>query len=107
MTLTKVIYHEVAERALTNGPIADRLEEFGEDVARGARSRVAVRTGRLLGSIRVETPPEPLGDKQFAVDVPADATNAGFPYAVALEYGTRYMTEDPFLIPALEEIEDG
>lgn len=107
MALIKVIYHELAEKALVEGPISDQLEDYGEEVAREARSRVRVRTGKLLSSIRVETPPEPLGDKQFAVDVPADATNAGFPYAIALEYGTQHMTEDPFLIPALEEIADG
>lgn len=99
MAITKVVYNEAEERRLQRGPIADDATDRGQQVAQGMRSRVRVRSGKLLGSIRVE-PADVTGD-EVAVDVPADAENNGFPYAMALEFALEY----PFMIPALEEIE--
>lgn len=103
MAATRVVYSDAEERSLKQGPISDHLEGEGRDVARGARGRVAVRSGKLLGSIDIE-PTEITGD-DVAVDVRADAENAGFPYAIAHEFSTNHMVGTPFLIPSLEEID--
>lgn len=103
MALTRVVYNDAEERRLQQGPIGDHFEDEGRDVARAARGRVRVLSGKLLGSIDTE-PAEVTGD-DVAVDVRADAENAGFPYAIAHEFSTRHMVGTPFLIPSLEEID--
>ncbi len=71
-------------------------------VAERARELVPVRTGHLLASIRAD-----LGDAEDSsegafspVTVVADA-----PYASYVEFGTSRMEAEPFMQPAVEEIE--
>lgn len=103
MALVRVVYHEAEEQRLLKGPISEHLEDEGREVARAARSRVRVKSGKLLGSIRSESAETAGGEAQ--VDIPADAENNGFPYAIPLEFGATHMSDYPFLIPALEEID--
>lgn len=92
-------------QALVDGPIADDAQRRGQAVAGAARRRVRVDTGELLGSISAEAGDD--GTHPVA-DIRADALAPdGFPYGVAVEFGAAHMTEDPFLRPALEEINDG
>lgn len=104
MALTKVVYHEPVEDALLDGPIARNIEERGRAVGAGMRSRVAVRSGKLQGSIESRPAEVSRGADEVEVEVAADAVNAGYPYAIALEFGATHMDEDPFMIPALEEV---
>ncbi len=85
--------------------IFDRLQQVLKNgavrVAERARELVPVRTGHLLASIRPD-----LGDVENAeeafepVQVIADTEYASF-----VEFGTSRMDPEPFLGPAVDEIE--
>jgi len=93
-TLPPDIFERV-QQVLMNGAIR---------VAERARELVPVRTGHLLASIRAETGAEDSlegGQPAFdPVQVIADT-----PYASFVEFGTSRMEAEPFLTPAVEEIE--
>lgn len=100
---TRVEWHDRVWDELVDGPIADHMEDIGEDVATRAERRVRRRTGYLASTIRVEQAVEA---DSAAADVSADAENNGFPYAVALEApAVQLHRAYPFLTPALEEID--
>ncbi len=90
-TLPPEIFERV-QQVLKNGAV---------DIAERARELVPLRTGHLLASIRAD-----LGDVEDSeeafdpVQVIADT-----PYASFVEFGTSRMEAEPFLGPAVEEIE--
>ena len=67
------------------------VEDAGAETLSAARDIVPVRTGRLKASLYMQ--PE-----ETACRVAATA-----PYAVFVEWGTRYMSPRPFLLPAARE----
>lgn len=85
-------------------------------VAQEAKERVPVDTGRLRDSIHGE----PRGRHSYAVvaDATSDWRRSGaphsgsrrrsptsdfaFPYGIVVEFGSRYQSGQPFLIPSLE-----
>lgn len=69
------------------------LLDAGEQIADGAKSRVATDTGELAGSINVRA-----DDEGASVIVEATAAHAKF-----VEFGTRHTPARPFLLPAFEE----
>lgn len=64
------------------------------DVQRGAKVRSPVRTGRLRNSIAVDPAPDGLKAK----------IGTNVEYAPFVEFGTRFMSAQPFLWPALVEV---
>ncbi|MFA5363695.1 MAG: HK97-gp10 family putative phage morphogenesis protein [Candidatus Bathyarchaeia archaeon] len=68
-----------------------QLREWAEAVKVSAEKRVPVRTGNLRNSIYAKV-------TDWVAEVGADAT-----YAVAVEFGTRYMRARPFLFPSVQE----
>jgi HK97 gp10 family phage protein len=71
-------------------------------VAERARELVPVRTGHLLASIRAE-----IGDMEEEASPAFDPIEvvAETPYASFVEFGTSKMGAQPYLAPAVEEIE--
>ena len=65
-------------------------ELIGNDIQSGAKARAAVDTGFMRDNITLET----LGNGFRAV--------AEAPYSGYVEYGTRKMAAQPFMIPATE-----
>jgi HK97 gp10 family phage protein len=103
-------------RNLADGVLRDRvyraLEEGGEQVAIEAMIRAPKRTGALAMSIKTKGNPKTLGVKVFA-DYPdtgrvrktkTKKQKAGSReyYAIAVEYGTKHVRAQPFLMPAGE-----
>lgn len=104
-------------RQLEDGVLRDRvfgaMQKGAERVEMEARSRVTVETGALRQSIKKTN-----GDKKnLTISVVADYPNTGRTrktktrkqkagskeyYAMAVEYGTRHMQAQPFLMPAGE-----
>ncbi len=90
-TLPPEIFDQV-QQVLMNGAIR---------VAERAREMVPVRTGHLLASIRADLGDAEDGSEAFSpVTVVADAA-----YASYVEFGTSRMEAEPFMQPAVEEIE--
>ena len=70
-------------------------------VAERARELVPVRTGHLMASIRAD-----LGDAEDSSEAfPPVTVIADTPYASFVEFGTSSMEPEPFMQPAVEEIE--
>lgn len=67
------------------------VNRAGERMVQIARSLVRVRTGQLRDSIRAR--------KTKAMNIVIEATA---PHAAPNEYGTRYMSAQPFMRPAME-----
>lgn len=99
--------------------ISDKLvEEAASQVATIAKQICPVDTGSLQSTIYVKTHDastygqgfeEPTGDSYILpeVDVPPSGTAyvaAADNYAIYVEFGTRYMGAEPFMIPALETV---
>ncbi len=90
-TLPAEVFERV-QQVLRNGAIR---------VAERAQELVPVRTGHLLASIRPDIGDTEEGEEAFEpVQVVADT-----PYASFVEFGTSRMEAQPFLGPAVEEIE--
>ncbi len=90
-TLPAEIFDRV-QQVLKNGAVR---------IAERARELVPVRTGHLLASIRADLGDVEDSDEAFEpVQVIADT-----PYASFVEFGTSRMEAEPFLGPAVEEIE--
>jgi HK97 gp10 family phage protein len=90
-TLPLEIFERV-QQTLKNGAIR---------VAERARELVPVRTGHLLASIRPDIGEEEDAEEAFQpVMVIADT-----PYASFVEYGTSRMDPQPFMEPAVDEVE--
>lgn len=70
---------------------AEAVEATAKDIAKDAKARVPVRSGRLRDSIT----PERIDEFTQIVTVHAE-------YAAFVEYGTRHMAAQPYLIPAVE-----
>lgn len=87
------------------GEIFDRVQQVLKNgairVAERARELVPVRTGHLLASIRADV--GDVEDSEEAFD-PVQVT-AETPYASFVESGTSRMEAEPFLGPAIDEIE--
>lgn len=81
---------EVAE-ALTPA-LEEAATEATEAIAADARSHAPVRSGELRDSIAVQ--PGDSGLSKLIV--------VGAPYGIYVEFGTRFMAAEPFLLPALE-----
>jgi len=71
--------------------IQQQLERWAMEVLEFARSLAPIRTGRLRDSIYAKT-------SGWVIQIGAEA-----PYAIFVEFGTRYMQAQPFLYPAVEE----
>ncbi len=85
---------EKVQQVLMNGAIR---------VAERAREIVPVRTGHLQASIRADLGTEggsDVGEAFESVSVIADT-----PYASFVEFGTSRMDPEPFMQPAVDEIE--
>jgi HK97 gp10 family phage protein len=79
----------------------DRLQKAGEVVAKAARQKVPVDTGKLRETIRVTRLP---GDPKQDIRVYAGSRKKGEAYyAHMVEYGTVKMKAKPFLRPALNQ----
>src|SRR2546426_4577004 len=90
-TLPPDIFGRV-QQVLMNGAIR---------VAERARELVPVRTGHLLASIRPEIEDAQDSEEAFTpIRVVADAEYASF-----VEFGTSRMEAEPFMQPAIDEIE--
>ena len=90
-TLPSEMFEQV-QQVLMNGAIR---------VAERARELVPVRTGHLLASIRPEIEDaEDLEEAFSPIGVVADAEYASF-----VEFGTSRMEAEPFMQPAIDEIE--
>src|SRR6058998_2438135 len=90
-TLPPEIFERV-QQVLMNGAVR---------VAERARELVPVRTGHLLASIRADLGEGEVEGETFSpVQVVADTSYASF-----VEFGTSRMQAEPFLTPAVEEIE--
>ena len=90
-TLPSEMFEQV-QQVLMNGAIR---------VAERARELVPVRTGHLLASIRTEVGDAEDSSEAFSpVTVVADAEYASF-----VEFGTSRMEAEPFMQPAVDEIE--
>lgn len=76
--------------------IAERIEQAAERVKQEAKRRCPVRTGRLRRSIDKVQQGELAWIVTYAVDDP------GAYYGLFVELGTRFMSPQPFLGPALE-----
>ncbi len=71
------------------------------DVAQLTRENAPVRTGRLRDSVRVEDGSDIGEDEAFGpIQVVASA-----PYSSFVEYGTSRMNPEPFMQPAVDEIQ--
>lgn len=71
--------------------VQDELERWAMEVREYARSLAPVRTGYLRSSIYARV-------QGWIAEIGAEA-----PYAIYVEFGTRYMQAQPYLYPALEE----
>jgi len=90
-TLPSEMFEQV-QQVLMNGAIR---------VAERARELVPVRTGHLLASIRPEIEDAQDSEEAFSpIRVVADAEYASF-----VEFGTSRMEAEPFMQPAIDEIE--
>jgi len=80
----------IQQEAVLSGDIAKDMQKF-------ARRHVAVRTGALFRGIEYH-----YGD---SAEVTASSRAGGAPreYAYYNEYGTRYMSPHPFMMPAFVE----
>lgn len=76
-----------------NGRIAAAIEDGANEIVAIAQGLVPVRTGALKASIAAT-----LTD-MYAASVSADAG-----HAIYVEYGTRFMAAQPFLLPAAEAV---
>ena len=81
---------EAIDRIQTESAII--LDEYGQEMETTAKQLVPVRTGNLRESIRHER-----------ADVEHLWLQAEAPYAAYVEYGTRKMTAQPYLEPAIEQ----
>lgn len=82
-------------RIIAGEPAAiDRASKaYADAVAELAQQLAPYATGALRASIHTE----PEGERSYKVV-------AGVPYAVYVEFGTRYMAAQPFLTPAWRHI---
>lgn len=71
--------------------VHEQLRKWAADVKASAMQRVPVKTGHLRRSIYAKV-------GEWVAEVGADAA-----YAMAVEFGTRYMRARPFLFPAVQE----
>lgn len=71
--------------------VQEKLERWAMEVREYARSLAPVRTGYLRSSIYAKV-------QEWTAEIGAEA-----PYAIYVEFGTRYMQAQPYLRPALEE----
>lgn len=69
------------------------IQENADDLQAVARRNAPVRTGFLRDHINV------VKQGPLHVDVTSEA-----PYASFVEFGTRYMAAQPYLMPAIEEV---
>ena len=90
--LTRLVEHLDTAQKRTPEMTQSVLMEAGTWIANRMRELVPVRTGRLQASIQtIEYP-------GTVVVGPVDV-----PYSLFVEYGTRYMTAQPYIRPAAEE----
>lgn len=82
-----------------NGAVWIALARLGQEVVNIAKFLVPVDTGRLRSSITFQMSTL---DSRPAVEV---GTNVE--YAPFVEFGTRYMRAQPYLIPALIRVAEG
>ncbi|MCW4016805.1 MAG: HK97 gp10 family phage protein [Candidatus Bathyarchaeota archaeon] len=71
--------------------VHEQLTKWATDVKESAKQRVPVKTGQLQSSIYSKI-------SEWIAEVGAQTT-----YAMAVEFGTRYMRARPFLYPAVRE----
>ena len=75
---------------------ATAVRQTAKGIVKGAQTRVPIDTGHLRSSIKAET----LDDHQALVTVNTRDEGHSQSYAAFVEYGTRRMAAQPFLIPA-------
>ncbi len=78
---------------LINSRIAAAIEDGANEIVAIAQGLVPVRTGALKASIAATL------TEMYAASVSADAG-----HAIYVEYGTRFMAAQPFLLPAAEAV---
>jgi len=76
-----------------NGRIAAAIEDGANEIVTIAQGLVPVRTGALQASITASL------TEMYAASVSADAG-----HAIYVEYGTRFMAAQPFLLPAADAV---
>jgi HK97 gp10 family phage protein len=104
MAVKKLEIHQ-AEMARLFGPsgeVARDLERRGDVVADSQKRRAAVDTGRMRDSVtRSNAEADQIG---VQVDIGPTATANGFPYPMAVEFGTSTRPAQPFIRPSLEDM---
>lgn len=84
-----------------NDSTALGIKETATEIQIEAQKRVPVDTGDLRQSIRVQGP---INGDPLAYEVVAGKTRTVV-YAGFIEFGTRYMRAQPFLLPAFDKID--
>lgn len=82
-----------------DGPMAKSLERMGIQVEHGAKDRCPVDTGRLRSSITHQMGRDAQG---LYVAVGSDVE-----YCPFVELGTSRMQAQPFLVPAVQDLQNG
>ncbi len=83
---------EALKKKIIEG-VAQTLAESAEALAENAKARAPFKTGELRESISVEA-----SEDGLLLEVIADA-----PHAPLVEFGTRKLPAQPFMVPAAEE----
>jgi HK97 gp10 family phage protein len=84
-----------------NDSTALGIRQTAAEIQAEAKNRVPVDTGALLETIRVEGP---INGDPLAYEVVAGKSRS-VEYAGFIEFGTRYMRAQPFLIPAFAKVD--
>ncbi|MCW4018004.1 MAG: hypothetical protein NWF00_04910 [Candidatus Bathyarchaeota archaeon] len=71
--------------------VHDKLTLWAESIRDSATQKVPVRTGYLRSTIFAQV-------SEWIAEIGAEAT-----YAACVEFGTRYMRAQPYILPALQE----
>lgn len=77
------------------GAIALVLQKAASETLALAQGRVPVDTGYLKNSLQI-----------FSEGALTHGVRAGAEYAIYVEFGTRHMAAQPYLIPAFEVVRD-
>lgn len=95
--MARVVLHEENLELIRYAPL---LRDLAEDVADDARRIAPVRTGDLKSTIRVGDVDDDHAEV-LAGGLPGAATGELVDYPVYVETGTRHMSAQPYLRPAL------
>jgi hypothetical protein len=86
-----------------NGEIAVYLRGRAEAIRRRQQSLAAVRTGAMRASVTVFGPYVDVLEIRYHVG-PTATSPTGYPYPLAVEFGTSRMAAQPFIRPSAEAV---